>query len=189
LIEFILRTLEKKRLEQLCDQLVMFFELISNAMKSGQTLVQAMEDAHKMIENPLQHEMTLVLQQIKMGVATGQALENFSKKVVLDDISLAVGAMNVSIKTGANLTISLRNISDTIRQRRSISQKVNSLTAQGKAEGVFVGILPVLVAFFIYMRDPNYFDPLLDTTIGILVMFLMQLIGFFIIKKITTIRV
>jgi len=70
--------------------------------------------------------------------------------------------------------------------------KINSLTAQGKLQGIVMTGLPVLMGFLLYLLEPEAMSKLWTTPIGygvLCVIIVMEALGYFMIKKITTIDV
>jgi tight adherence protein B len=68
--------------------------------------------------------------------------------------------------------------------------KIDSLTAQGKAQGKFMAGLPVLVGVGLSFLDPVSMSKLISTGIGNVVLgviIAMQITGFIFINKVTNI--
>ena len=87
-------------------------------------------------------------------------------RIPLEDLSLSVQAMIISIKTGANLPIALKKIADTIQQRNLFYKKLSAITAQGRTQGIMVGLLPFAIGFLLYLNDHSFIEVLFKTFIG-----------------------
>jgi len=188
----LLQLYQRKRLQKINTQLIDFINHIGSAMRAGQTLVQAIQSSNKMLAHPISQEANIIIRQIRMGVSVQDALNAFSVRVPLDDVKLALTSIIISLRTGADLPQMLKKISDAMRERLSIRGKINVLTAQGKIEGFIVGLIPIVLALFLYWRDPDYMSPLLNTFIGnclIGAMVAMEIIAFFVIRKMVSIKI
>ena len=100
--------------------------------------------------------------------------------------------MLISIRTGANLPEALDRIATTIRSRYAVQGKIDALTAQGKAQGLVVGLLPIFLLIMLHFLDPEFVKPLFNTWIGnlaIVLMVILEALGFFVIKKIVAIDI
>jgi len=178
----------KKMDEQIYSSLI----LIGNGIKANESLIQAIESSKTVLGNPIANEFDIVLRQVRIGLPVEEALENMSKRVPLDDLRITVGAMLVSMKTGANLPASLKKIAELIRSRNALNAKIDGLTFQGRAQGIVVGLLPVFLGGFLYWNDPNYILILFNTFLGnciLAFMIILEVGAFFMIKKITTVDI
>jgi tight adherence protein B len=70
--------------------------------------------------------------------------------------------------------------------------KIESLTAQGKLQGIVMTGLPVLLGVLLYFLEPENMEKLWTTTIGygvLAVILIMEIMGYVMIRKITSIDV
>jgi tight adherence protein B len=68
--------------------------------------------------------------------------------------------------------------------------KIDSLTAQGRAQGRFMSALPLLVGIALSFLEPEAMQQLYTTRNGLLIlagMVVMQIMGFVFIRKLTSI--
>lgn len=90
------------------------------------------------------------------------------------------------------MAVVLDKIVETIRDRTKIQRQIITLTAQGRLSGIVIGLLPIILAFLLFLIDPDYIGTLFDHPIGIALVIagiLSGCIGFFLIRKVTTIEV
>jgi Flp pilus assembly protein TadB len=70
--------------------------------------------------------------------------------------------------------------------------KIDSLTAQGKLQGIVMTGLPILLGVLLYFLEPASMEKLWTITIGYVVLgiiLIMETMGYIMIRKITTIDV
>ena len=161
-------------------------------MQAGLNLPQAVAETANSIPAPMSTEFTIITRQLKLGMTIEQALNSFNQRIQLADINLATKAMTISMKMGTNLPSALAKISETIESRKRVKDKISVLTAQGKAQGIVVGVLPIALGALFFVMDPSYIHVLTTTLIGkllIAVMVVMEIIAFFVIKRIVTIDI
>lgn len=173
---------------QLGDTLVM----MSNALRAGFSFQQAMELIAREMEAPIGVEFQKVLSELALGASIETALGHMSKRVQSKDFDLVITAVLIQRQVGGNLSQILDTISDTIRERIRMRNEISSLTAQGKLSGIIVGAVPFAIVGFLYLNDPHYLQPMLDSTIGKLLLAAaaaLELIAVLIIRKIVDIRV
>jgi tight adherence protein B len=189
---FYFRIQYNRRLAALNSQLVSAIDMMSNALKSGSNLPQAITLIEKEMGAPISQEFALVLKEMAMGVTLEEAFSNMSRRVGSEEFDIVVTATNISRETGGNLAEVYERIAKTIRDRDEMLGKIKALTAEGKFQGIFVGLLPFLLAFVLHLMNPEYIKPLFTTTLGYIIIgvfIIMELMGAFFIKKIITIDV
>lgn len=182
----------RRRVDKLVSQMVDGLGLMSNGMKSGLSVVQAMGLVSQEMPNPIKQEFDLVMSENKLGVSLEEAFTNFSKRIESDDVEMFVTAVNILKETGGNLAETFDTIVNTIRERVKVENKIKALTSQGFYQGMFVMAVPPLMGIMFYQTDPDFMRPLFTTTLGwivILVILLMEFVAFFVIMKIIKIDV
>ena len=75
-----------------------------------------------------------------------------------------VGRLNK--KSREKFSETFDQIVKTIRERARLLGQVRTLTAQGKLQGIIVGVLPFLLAFVLYLIDPQLMMPMFTTPLG-----------------------
>lgn len=190
--KFFLRYLKKKRDELFIIQLVDALMNMSNSLRAGFSLPQALELIHREMPNPMSQEMRLVCQEMRLGVPVEEALGNLYKRMPSDDMDLVVTAISIIRDVGGNLTEVFDNIANLIRERQRIEGKLRTLTAQGKLQATVMCMLPVVVCAGVYFIAPDLFGLLVNTTLGwvaIMVVMMLMTAAILIIRKIIRIDV
>jgi len=180
------------RIRKIDAQLVDALILISNSLKSGYSFLQGMELVGDEAPNPIAQEFRRMLRETNLGYPLEQALDGLAERVPSEDLDLVVTVIKIQRQIGGNLAEVLDKIVHTIRDRIKIKGEINTLTAQGKLQGIILTLMPPAMAFGIYMMNPEFMMPLFTTMLGKLMLgaaFILQMIGGFFIKKIVDIKV
>jgi tight adherence protein B len=148
--------------EQLPDALA----LMSNALRSGHSFLQAAELCGEELPDPAGGEWRRVLQETRVNIALEDALANLLLRVGGDDLDLVVTAVLIQRQVGGNLAEVLDRIAETLRQRVRLRGEVRALTAQGRLSGWIVGALPGGLLVLIGVLNPAYLGPLLAPGLG-----------------------
>jgi tight adherence protein B len=93
---------------------------------------------------------------------------------------------------GGNLAEILDKISYTIRERFMIQRQIRVYTAQGRMTGYLLAVLPIIMGVLIYMMNSEYMSVLWEAPVGRLLIagaFVLQIIGFVVIRRIVDIEV
>ncbi len=187
-----LTVLKARRLQKFNVQLVDALTNMSNALKAGFSITQSFETVARDGENPIAQEFGVFLQQTRVGVSFSDALENLQQRVGSDDLTLVCLAVETARQTGGNLTGIFEQIAATIRERFRIENRIRTLTAQGKLQGLVVGAMPVIIAIALLIVDPGMMVPFLRSITGMAVIGLVAVLllcGGLIIRKIVRIDV
>jgi tight adherence protein B len=184
--------MRKRRLRLINEQFIDAIGIISNALKSGLSLQQAIARVAGQYPVPLSQELSMVGKEIALGVPLEQALVNLGERVDSEDLNLFVTATNVVKDAGGNLSEMFDSIADTLRERNTIQGKIKALTAQGRMQGIVIGLMPIALGFILYKLDPNLIMPLFNDPIGWAILFIIavfEAMGAFFIAKIIRIDV
>ena len=171
---------------QLGDTLIM----MCNGLRSGFSFNQVMENVANDMPPPIGIEFGRVCNEIRYGATMEEALNNMCDRVKSADLMLVVSAVLIQRTTGGNLSEMLSTISHTIRERIKIKGEINSITAQGRMSGLIIGALPIGIAAVLMVVNPDYMSTFFTTKIGnimLVISVVMEVIGFFAIRKVVTI--
>ena len=181
-----------KRLQSFLYQLADCLTLISNSLRAGFSFLQTVELISKEMKPPVSTEFARVLRETNLGKPLDQALTEMDQRVGSPDFSLIVTAVLIQQQVGGNLADIIDVIRDTILERIRIRREIHTLTAQGRASGVVLALLPVAMGLFMYITSPEYMRPLLTTRLGQMIIagaVFLEFVGFLIIRKIVDIKV
>lgn len=187
-----LNSAQKRKRRQFNYQLADALLVLANSLRSGFSLLQAMEMVSQEMPNPISGEFQITLREMTFGTATETALIHLSERVDSDVLDLLVTAMLIQRQAGGNLAEILQNIHETIQDRLRIQQEIKTLTAQGRISGYIISALPFGIALVLSLVNPSYLSVLFTSQIGWAMLaggLISQLIGFIIIRKIITIEI
>lgn len=144
------------RLKHFEDQLPDTLSLWVNALRSGYSVMQAMEAISKEAPNPTSIEFRRVVQEVQLGIPMEDALDHLLQRVPSEDLDLVNTAVNIQREVGGNLAEILDSIAHTIRDRIKLKGEIRVLTSQGRITGTVISLLPVILTLFLYMVSPSY---------------------------------
>lgn len=181
-----------RRSSQFVDQMVDGLVLMSNGLKSGLSIPQAMKLVVDNMPNPLSQEFELMLSQNTLGVSLEEVFNDLAKRIDYSDVQMFVTAVNILKDTGGNIAETFDTIAKTIRERIKVEKKIAAVTAQGVMQGTIITLTPFVLLIVFYFMDPNYISPMFKQTLGwimLLIMLGLQIIGGLMIRRIVKIKV
>ncbi|HEV2235376.1 MAG TPA: type II secretion system F family protein [Ktedonobacterales bacterium] len=187
-------TRKNRRLRAFNTQLADTIGLLSSALRSGYSMLQAMELVAREGPQPMAGEFERVVREVGLGLSPEEALANLVRRVQSDDLELLVTAINVQREVGGNLAEVLDTIASTIRDRVKLKGEIRVLTAQQQYSGYIVGLIPVVLSLILFVINPNYMLGVFHKTVWcgwtmLTCSVVMISTGFFFIQRIVRIRV
>ncbi len=187
---------KSRRLKAFNDQLGDTITLMANGLRSGYSLLMAMESVGQEMPDPIAFEFNRVVREISLGVSYERAMNNLLRRIPSDDLELMITAINVSHEVGGNLSEILDVIGHVIRERVRIAGEIKTLTAQGMLSGYIISLLPVVLGLILFAMNqeylgrmifPNSTQPCGWIMVGVGVLLIGS--GFFAIMKIVKIEI
>ena len=184
--------LVEKRIKAYSLQMVDALQLLSNGIRAGLSVPQAIGMIVEEMPAPISQEFNILLQQNRIGMPLEECFENLAKRVPLEDNDMFVSSVNILRETGGNLSETFDTIVEVIRERVRLQQKVDTYTAQGMFQGMTIGAMPYLLGLVYFLQDPGSVTPLFTTPIGLVFLFfavMFDLAGIYVIMKIVKIKI
>lgn len=194
-----MRFMRAKYYSNFDDQLADTLMLMANGLRAGFSFLQTMEMISKEAPPPMSDEFARVVQEVSVGVPINDALQNLATRVDSMDLNLMVTAVVIQREVGGGLAEILETIANVINERMRIKREIKVLTTQGRWSGAILAAMPISIGILIHFAskasaptDPSFIEPLLTTPAGQMMLAMavvLQIIGFFIIMRVVSIRV
>jgi len=184
-------TISKRRM-QFDHQLIDTLMIISSSLKGGFSLVQSFEVIMEDMPPPTSDEFSIVVRETKVGVSLEEALIKLNKRIPSEDMNLVISSILVARETGGDLTKVFSRLIQTIRDRMEIKDMANTLTLQGRIQGIIMSIIPIVFVMFVLKFNPHHFDSMMHDNVGrglLITAVVLQICAFFFIKKFSTVKV
>jgi tight adherence protein B len=148
------------RIKAFNEQLADTIGLMSNSLRSGMSLLQAMEMIAREGAPPTSIEFSRVVREIGLGVGPQEALLHLVRRIKSDDLDLMVTAILVQHEVGGNLSKILDTIAHTIRERVKIKGEIKAITGQQRMAGYVLVGMPVVIGGILMLIAPSYIGKL-----------------------------
>jgi tight adherence protein B len=186
-----LRAKKLRRIELFEKQLIEAIAIMSNCLKSGLTLQQALVSISKEMPEPISKEYARALREISLGSTLEKALMNMAERMNSQNYMMIVSAILIQRQIGGNLSEILTSITVTIKERFKMKSEIQVLTTTGRTSGKVIGFMPVFILLFFMLINPSYVQSFFDSTAGItmiIIAVVLEMIGFLIIRRIVNIK-
>lgn len=182
----------KLHMDTMDGQLVDALILMANSMKSGLSLLQAVEMVATELKPPIAHQFETVLREVQLGRSIDQALIGMTERVPLPDLEIAVHSIVTLRETGGNLSETFMTVANTIVERKKVEGKIGAVTAQGLYQGFGMCLMPFILVGMFYVMNPQMTSLLFTTPIGWVIwtiVIIMDALGLWAIMKVVKIEV
>lgn len=145
-----------KRIRTFENQLADTLGMWVNGLRSGYSVMQAMEAISTEGPEPTAQEFKRVVQEIQIGIPRDVAFEHLLNRMPSEDLDLVITAVNIQQEVGGNLAEILEIISYTIRERIKLKGEIRVMTSQGRITGIIIAGLPIVLTVFLYLVSGDY---------------------------------
>jgi len=183
----------KNRLKAFSQNFPDSLGIVSNSLRAGHSLLASFQMVASESPYPVNKLFKGVSDEISLGREVRDAMEDMNNYLPeSQDLKFFVTAVLIQKEIGGNLAEILDTLNITIREREKLMGLIRTQTAQAQMSGLILGLAPVVIAILVTFMNPEYMEPLYNTTMGnvaLLAAFFMSFTGFIIIQKVTQIRV
>jgi tight adherence protein B len=158
--------LRTKRMDMFERQLPEALELVSRALRAGHAFSVGLKLVGEEAADPIGVEFRRVFEEVSMGVALPEALQNMNERLDSVDLRFFVTSVLVQRETGGNLAEIIDSLAGLIRRRFELQLKVRALSAEGRISGVVLFGLPLVLGLILYKINPEYMSLLFTDPIG-----------------------
>jgi tight adherence protein B len=184
--------LKSQRMAMFERQLPEALELVSRALRSGHAFSVGLKLVGNEAADPIGIEFRRVFDEVSMGVALPQALQNMTDRLNCVDLRFFVTSVLVQRETGGNLAEIIDSLAGMIRKRFELQLKVRALSAEGRFSAIILFALPIVVGGILYKMNPEYMSTLLTDPMGqnmLMVGSFLMVIGAIVMKRMVAIKV
>ena len=187
--EIYVELLKMKRKRNFKEQFPDALRELLSVMRSGQTPLQGFQLLSETAEYPMRKEFQRIYNDINTGGSMESALRGFYKRNPSSDTELFVTGLIIARNSSPKVAIStLDTIITMIRVREGQKKSTASMVASGKLTAIILAALPLFIFAGLETFMPTYINDFLDLTIGKIAVgfaFVLDMIGFFVARKIT----
>ncbi len=164
--KFVLGYLIKKRLKKFIAALPDAIDIIVRGVRSGLTVGECLNIIAQESPEPVGPEFRLVNEAIKLGMPMNDALQRMSDRFPSPEFRYFTIVLGTQQQTGGNLAETLAKLTDVLRQRKKMKDKVQAMSSEAKASAGIIGSLPLFVMGALSFLAPDYVALLFTTDTG-----------------------
>ncbi len=181
-----------KTIHQFEEQFPEALDFLSRSMRAGHGFSVALEMLTTDSPDPLASAFRRVSNDLQLGSSLDVSFSKLATLVPLVDVRFFVSSVLLQQETGGNLGEILSKLASIIRDRFRLKGQVAAAAAHGKITGLVLVLMPIGVVIGMMLTSPDYLRQLAADSTGRILIYgalLGQVVGYFVIRKITNIKV
>ncbi|GAB3127751.1 type II secretion system F family protein [Streptomyces calidiresistens] len=175
-----------RRNERFIAQLPELSRLIANGTAAGLALRTALSMAAEEMEDPAGAELAVVANQLAVGRPLEEALGELGERLPSRELNVLVTTLTLANRAGGAIVDSLRNLTQTLEERKETRREVRTMLAEVNATAVTVPTIGLGALLLINTMADGAMDRITDSGIGRLVLLIalgLYLLGFVVIRR------
>jgi tight adherence protein B len=184
--KLVLNFLIKRRLKKFIAAFPDAIDIIVRGVRSGLTVGECLNIISTESPDPVGPEFRLVNEAIKLGQPMGDALQRMSDRLPSPEFRYFTIVLGTQQTTGGNLAETLAKLSDVLRQRKKMRDKVQAMSSEAKASAGIIGSLPILVMAVLWFMAHDYVELLFTRSSGNFMLFICAVsmgLGILVMRK------
>ncbi len=181
----------KKKQKQIENDLFKAVLIMSNAFKSGRSIMQAVKIVSEELDGPIAEEFKKVYVDLNYGLELDVVFERLSNRIKLEETKYMASSLVILNKTGGNVVKVFDSIEKSFFERKKLNDELKSVTALSNFVFKILVAIPFIIFIMIYILNPNYFVPLVSSGVGKLLLVLiisLYVLYIILVKRIIKIR-
>ncbi|GAA2073626.1 type II secretion system F family protein [Streptomyces albiaxialis] len=182
----------QRRTEQFINQLPELSRILANATSAGLALRTALGMAAEELEAPAGDELRLVTNQLAVGRSIDDALNELAERLPSRELVVLVTTLVLSNRAGGTIVGSLRNLTNTLEERKETRREVRTMLAEVNATAFTIPLLGLGAMLMMNSMMPGALARVTGSPIGQVAMLIavgLFAAGFLVIRRLGRIEV
>lgn len=181
-----------KRIERFINQLPELSRILANATQAGLALRTALGMAAEELDAPAGEELARVADQLAVGHSIEDALDELAERLPSRELVVLVTTLVLSNRAGGTVVGSLRNLTETLEERKETRREVRTQLSQVNVTGYAVPVLGLGALLLMDRVLPGALDRMTSSVVGqaaVIVALALYGLGIFVIRRMSKIDV
>ena len=181
-----------RRTAAFINQLPELTRVLANATQAGLALRTAIAMAADELDDPASEEFRKVADQLAVGRSLEDALADLGERLPSRELKVLVSTLILSNRAGGAIVSSLRNLTQTLEERKETRREVATLLSQVKVTAVAVPLLGFCFLLILNGMRSGALDDMTGAVVGqiaVIVACGLYVLGFFLISRLTRVRI
>ena len=182
----VLKFLAKRRINRFTALFADAIDVIVRGIRSGLPVSETLNIITREMPDPLGYEFRLIVEGQRLGLTLEEALNRACERIPTAELRFFTIVLAIQQSTGGNLAETLAKLSEVLRGRKRMRDKVTAMSSEARSSAMIIGSLPPAVAAMLAAISPGYIGILFTDRLGHLVLFVgtcFASIGIMVMRK------
>lgn len=187
-LNFIISRRQKKFVAHFADAM----DIIVRGVRTGLPLGDCLKIIAHESPQPVAGEFLRVVEGESVGVPIDMCLERMYERMPVPEVNFFSTVLSIQRTTGGNLGEALSNLSNVLRGRKLLREKIKALSAEAKMSAIIIGCLPIVVMVLVSIASPSYMNELYTTSTGhrnMMIGAVMMVMGILVMRKMINFKI
>jgi len=184
--KFFLRFRIKRRLQRFGSVFPDGIDIIVRGVRTGLTVGESLSIVGRELPDPAGEEFRLLTEGLQLGLTLEECMNRMVARVPVTEVRFFGIVLVTQQATGGNLAETLAKLSDVLRSRKKMREKVKAMSSEAKASAGIIGSLPIAVGGILSFVAPDYISLLFTRDAGnwlLAIAVVSMSIGIFVMKR------
>lgn len=121
-------------------------------------------------DSPIYKELTIMLNQISIGVSAEEIFRDFADRTQVEDIETFASVFSIAKRSGGDMVEIIKKTADDISAKIDTKNEIEVIISSKKLEQNIMMIIPVGIILYIDLTSGGLLDPLYGNIKGIMIM-------------------
>jgi tight adherence protein B len=141
-------------------------DIIVRGIRSGLPVAECLNIIGREMAEPVGLEFRLIVEGQKLGLTLEEVMTRALIRMPTPELKFFAIVLSIQQQTGGNLADTLSKLSEVLRGRKKLKDKIQSLSSEAKSSAGIIGALPFMVSGLLYLVNPTYMSLLFTTPMG-----------------------
>lgn len=164
--KMVLKLIARSRQKTFTQHFANAIDVIVRGIKSGLPVGECLAIIGREAPEPVGEEFRHMVEGQKIGLTLEELLNRGLERIPTTEYKFFAIVLLIQQKTGGNLARTLENLSNVLRERKKLRDKVKALSSEARSSAMIIGSLPFFVCGMVSLMNPDYIKLLFVTLTG-----------------------
>lgn len=156
----------RKRLKAFTSQFADALDVVVRGIRSGLPLGECIAIIGREMPDPVGAEFRQITEGTRIGLTLHEAMGRAVERMPMAEMRYFAIVLAIQQQTGGNLAETLSKLSEVLRARKRMRDKVQAYAAEARASAAIIGSLPLVVIGLLALVAPQYVGLLFTSETG-----------------------
>lgn len=163
---FVVQVKNKRRVKAFTLEFANALDVIIRGIRSGLPVGECLRIIARESPEPVSGVFREIVEGQNIGLTLSQSLDRAIEQMDTSDLRFFAIVLSIQAQTGGNLADTLQNLSNILRERKKMADKVRALSSEAKSSASIIGSLPFLIFMALYFVNNDYVMMLFREDLG-----------------------